>query len=267
MQYEISHEVHERVAAILDGVEDEHGVRILFAVESGSRAWGFASPDSDYDVRFVYVRPAEWYLSLGKRRDVIELPIRDDMDVNGWDIRKALPLLLKGNPAMLEWLQSPIVYRRTPEVDDLAALADRINHRKAACHHYLHLGLNAFRSQIVGQARVRLKKYFYCLRPALALLWARTHACGRLPMDLPTLLAGAELPPSLRLAVDGLLEAKERSSEMGEGNRIPVIDAFLEMEFSLARARAPRPLDIDPSLVDKAQVLFLKIVLGEKTDR
>lgn len=262
MLQDISCEARERIAAILEGIESDHGVRILFAVESGSRAWGFASPDSDYDVRFVYVRSAEWYLSLEKRRDVIELPIKDDMDVNGWDIRKALPLLLKGNPAVLEWLQSPIVYRRTPEMADLVNLADRMNHRRALRHHYLHLGLNEFRREIAGRDRVRLKKYFYCLRPALALLWERTHVCGRIPMDLPTLLAGVELPLSLRMAVDGLLEAKERSSEVGEGSRIPLIDAFLDMEFFLARAKGPCRPGIDSGLIDKAQVLFLKIVLG-----
>lgn len=267
MQAAISQEVRDKIGFSLDAVEDAHDVRIVFAVESGSRAWGFPSPDSDYDVRFVYVRPAEWYLSLEKQRDVIELPIKDAMDINGWDIKKALPLLLKGNPALLEWLQSPFVYRRSPCVDDLASLAERINHRKAAGHHYLHLGLNAFRSQIAGRDRVQLKKYFYCLRPALALLWSRTHSWGRIPMDMPTLLAGVELPPSVWEAIDGLLEAKERSSEIGEGNRIPVLDAFLEMEFSLARARAPRPPEIDSSLIGKAQVLFLKIVLGEAPDR
>jgi len=97
-----------RILADLGRIEREEGVRILFAVESGSRAWGFPSPDSDYDARFVYARPADWYLSLAPGRDVVELPIDGDYDTNGWDIRKALNLLLKPNPVLLEWLSSPI---------------------------------------------------------------------------------------------------------------------------------------------------------------
>jgi len=94
----------------LRNLEVREDVRILFAVESGSRAWGFASPDSDFDVRFVYARRQDWYLSLLPGRDVIELPLIGDDDINGWDIRKALNLALKPNPVLLEWLSSPIQY-------------------------------------------------------------------------------------------------------------------------------------------------------------
>lgn len=64
--------MRERIIELLHSIEAEHGVKVLYACESGSRAWGFASPDSDYDVRFVYVRPLEDYLSLVPVRDVIE---------------------------------------------------------------------------------------------------------------------------------------------------------------------------------------------------
>lgn len=262
MSQGISDDVRGRVGAILDRIEREHGIRILFAVESGSRAWGFASPDSDFDVRFVYARPVEWYLSLDKRRDVIELPIEDGMDINGWDIQKALLLLLKANPALLEWLNSPIVYREGPAMSDLGYLANQIDHRKAARHHYLHLGLNQFRSQIDGRERVAIKKYFYCLRPAAALRWERTHRHGRVPMDLPTLLTGIDLAPSLRAAIDDLLARKAISSEMGEGERISEIDRFVREEFRLAQAQAPRVPTLDPSLIDKAQALFLRSMTG-----
>lgn len=262
MLQEIADDVRGRINAILGQIEREHGVRILFAVESGSRAWGFASPDSDYDVRFVYARPVEWYLSLEKRRDVIELPINDGMDVNGWDIQKALTLLLKANPALLEWLKSPIVYRTGPTMPELARLAAQTDHRKAARHHYLHLGLNQFRSQIDGRDKVALKKYFYCLRPAAALRWERTHKQGRVPMDLPRLLAGIDLPPPLRAVVDDLMARKAISSEMGEGDRIPEIDRFVREEFRLAQARSPRVPALDPSLIDKAQGLFLRSLMG-----
>ena len=104
-------EARARVMADLCRIEREESVRILFAVESVSRAWGFPSPDSDYDARFVYVREPDWYLSLESGRNVIELPIQDDFDVNGWDIRKALLLIMKPNPVLIEWLSSPIRYR------------------------------------------------------------------------------------------------------------------------------------------------------------
>ena len=109
----------------LDAVESAEDVRLLMAVESGSRAWGFPSPDSDYDVRFVYVRPRDWYLSLVPGRDVIEYPIVDEIDLNGWDVRKSLGLLLKSNAVVSEWMNSPIRYRTDdPFIAKLAALAD-----------------------------------------------------------------------------------------------------------------------------------------------
>ena len=118
--------VRQEVRRRLDDLEREEAVRVLYACESGSRAWGFASTDSDYDVRFLYVRPRDWYLSIAARRDVIEQPIVDPYDVNGWDLRKALQLFRKSNPPLLEWLGSPIVYReRTSAAAALRRLAAR----------------------------------------------------------------------------------------------------------------------------------------------
>ncbi len=124
----------ERLRAIdaaLDGIAAE--VRILLAIESGSRAWGFPSPDSDYDVRLVYARPLPWYISVERRRDVIEQPMRDDLDIGGWDIRKALALLCKGNPVLIEWLASPTVYRGDAgAMERLRGFAAQVDHRRAA---------------------------------------------------------------------------------------------------------------------------------------
>lgn len=97
----------------VSNIEAERGVRVLYACESGSRGWGFASPDSDYDVRFIYVHPLPWYLRVSAQRDVIEVPISDELDINGWELRKALGLLKKGNATLIEWLDSPVVYRAT----------------------------------------------------------------------------------------------------------------------------------------------------------
>ena len=260
MTKEICAGMHEIIRATLDRIEHEHDAHILFAVESGSRAWGFASPDSDYDVRFVYARPVDWYLSLREGRDVIELPIDGDLDVNGWDIRKALILLLKGNPALLEWLNSPIVYRAGAALTALAGLAARIDHRTAARHHYLHLGRTQFRRQIDGREDVPLKKYFYCLRPAAALRWDRSHDTGRIPMDLPTLLAEIDLDPALRGLIADLLDRKAQTSELGSGPRIPAIDHFVQDEFHRAAARSPQPPEPDAEVQKMAEALFRHVV-------
>ena len=133
-------EVFQRVQDALAQVEAERDVRVLFACESGSRAWGFASRDSDYDVRFLYAHRRDWYLSVEDRRDVIERPIADDLDVSGWELRKALRLLRKSNPPLLEWLQSPVVYRRDPVfTTEFGVLASEFYSPRRCFAHYLHM--------------------------------------------------------------------------------------------------------------------------------
>ena len=109
--------MRKKIQTQLRRIEEEENIKILLAVESGSRAWGFASPDSDYDVRFIYIRRMEDYLKLEKVRDVIELPMDDVLDMNGWDLQKTLRLLYKSNPTLFEWFSSPIVYQETEFAD------------------------------------------------------------------------------------------------------------------------------------------------------
>lgn len=152
-------------------IEKEKNVRILYACESGSRAWGFASPDSDYDVRFIYAQPADNYLSIEERKDVIELPVNEVLDISGWDIRKVLQLFLKSNPPLYEWMQSPIVYKEQGAFkSELLRLAGEYFSGRAGCHHYISMARNTFEYDLQGE-QVRIKKYFYALRPALAALW------------------------------------------------------------------------------------------------
>lgn len=253
--------VRARIDVTLADLESRKDIRILWAVESGSRAWGFPSPDSDYDVRFVYVRPLEWYLSLSPGRDVIELPIVDELDVVGWDLRKALGLLVKANPALLEWLSSSIVYRAMPEAEGLRTLARQSPYRRSAAHHYLALLRSNYDRSIAGRPMVRLKKYMYCLRPALALLWLRTRD-DMVPMDQPSLLAGLSLPAALDDAIHTLMEMKSASGEMGEGPRVAVIDAFLESELRLAQEGAIKAPPASPEFHEAAEALFRALVLG-----
>src|SRR5690606_13214968 len=149
-------------------------VRILFAIESGSRAWGFPSRDSDYDVRFVYARPLDWYLSVYEGRDVIECPVDGLLDLNGWDLKKALDLLRRSNPALMEWLSSPLRYLATPAGDPFAPLAERPFPPVAACPPYPST-VREHVNRAAGPDRVRLKRYLYTLRPLLAARWVVEH--------------------------------------------------------------------------------------------
>src|SRR5262249_47181029 len=126
-----------KIDSQLESIAREHGVTIPFAIESGSRAWGFPSPDSDYDCRFIYVRSLEDYLSLFPPRDVIETPLDGDLDVNGWDLAKAIRLLLKGNAVVIEWLTSPIVYTADKWFrDSFFSLSERVANRELVARHY-----------------------------------------------------------------------------------------------------------------------------------
>jgi uncharacterized protein len=256
----IPNEVRQRIHQELDGIERDHDVRILFAVESGSRAWGFASPDSDYDVRFVYVRPLSWYVRLSAGHDVIERPIIDDLDIGGWDLRKALNLLVRANPALIEWLSSPMVYREGREAGLIRELAEASPHRHSAHHHYRALASNNYSRYIAGRESVKLKKYMYCIRPAAALRWLRTRL-DRVPMDFPSLLAGVTFEADLQQAVDALLALKMNTPELGEGPRIPAIDSFVEFEVGCAQDPGGAPAG-DSAFRERAEALFQAIVLG-----
>ena len=255
--------VRQRIEAKLAEIEGQGSARIILAVESGSRAWGFPSSDSDYDVRFIYARRLDWYLSIEKRRDVIECPIVDDLDISGWDIRKALQLLLKSNSTLVEWLTSPIRYREDePAANALRDLAQSAEFQFPARFHYLRLGHSQFESNIAGRDAVRLKKYFYSLRPALSLRWLRTRS-GWPPMDLPSLRDGLELDREVCDAIDELTVLKARQGESGTGDRIEVLDRIMEAEFAAAEAAAGKGRGIPEELRSSANDLFRSIVNGE----
>jgi len=257
----ISPTARQTIERKLTEIETAESVRIIFAIESGSRAWGFPSPDSDYDVRFVYVRKPDWYLSIDPRRDVIELPIDGDFDVNGWDLRKALQLLIKSNPVLLEWLSSPIVYRADHDaMRRLKELGHRTAYFKPSLFHYLHLCTSQYGRFIRDKEKVQLKKYFYCLRPALALMWLRTNAGRSVPMSLNELRAGLELPKDLSAFFDVLLERKRVTKELGTGPRNAALDDFIEHEMELARENAGTPPPVQPSILDEANALFRELV-------
>jgi predicted nucleotidyltransferase len=212
----------ETVAAIdaeLASLAELHGVSIKLAVESGSRAWGFPSLDSDYDCRFVFLRPLAHYLALTPPRDVIEGPCDGLLDINGWDLPKALRLALKGNAVIAEWATSPIIYGGDARFrESLAGLLDRIGDRHMLARHYFHLALGQARTLGDLSAPLPLKKFFYLIRPLVALRWLETHSSRALPpMHLPTLCAETELDSSFIEALGELTRRKGETREMGAG--------------------------------------------------
>lgn len=214
----------EKTQEQLREIEDREHVRILLAVESGSRAWGFASPDSDYDVRFIYVRSLEDYLKLDVKKDVIELPIDDVLDINGWDLQKALRLLHKSNPSLFEWFSSPIVYKKTDFVDKINELMTKYFSSKKNLYHYISMAEGNYREYLKGDY-VKIKKYFYVLRPVLACRWILDK--GTPPPVLFSKLVKEELPIELTDTVNSLLDLKMNSKEIDSIPKISELNEYL----------------------------------------
>ncbi len=228
----------------LQNAEREHSVKVLLAVESGSRAWGFASPNSDYDARFIYVNRPEWYLSveLEEQRDVIEYPIVDEIDINGWDLRKALRLYWKSNPTFVEWIQSPIIYS---EIGSFARSARDLMTKVYSCergiYHYRSMAKTNYRGYLKTE-QVPLKKYFYVLRPLLATRWLERFGSAA-PIEFNRLLEMIHDKPLLVDSINALLELKRNSPEMGLSPQIPPIQAFIEEELARLETILPERAD------------------------
>lgn len=227
--YMTQEEMNRLVPEKLREIEDMYDVTVLWAIESGSRAWGFASPDSDFDVRFIYKRKPESYLKLNPDRDVIELPIDDAWDVSGWDLDKTLKLLQKSNPTLYEWLRSPIKYKDTDFARRIAPLMEDCFAEDKMIYHYLNTAKHNIRDHLLGDS-VRPKKYFYALRPVLACIWIRNYHTA--PPVLFDQLYSTVLPEALKNSVDYLLELKINALEKVEISPIKEIGDFLNSQVS-----------------------------------
>ncbi len=204
--------VIESIERAIAEIERQHDVRVLFAAESGSRAWGFASPDSDFDVRFIYVHRRDWYLSIDEPRDVIEAMLPGDLDLSGWELRKTLRLFLRCNLALNEWLGSPIVYREHGDcAQRMRALVTDGFRAPAGYHHYLRMAQSVY-AEHLAQDPVRLKKLFYVLRPLLACRWIRA-AASQPPTEFQHLLSADWVSAAERGLVADLLIEKADASE------------------------------------------------------
>ncbi|MDR1849226.1 MAG: nucleotidyltransferase domain-containing protein [Zoogloeaceae bacterium] len=238
-------------------LEAKENIRILFAIESGSRAWGFASPDSDYDVRFIYVRPVTEYLKLEKRRDVIEYMLTGELDINGWDLDKALKLMRLSNPTFFEWCNSPIVYQQTDFLQKLNRIKDKYFYGKAGLHHYLNMAGRNYREYLKGD-EVRLKKYFYVLRPLLACAWILKEGAPP-PMLFKELLA--DLPHNLRVIVDGLLDMKMNNPEIAQGKKMVELNDWIEAEIKTIEAQlAKLPAEKKPDWQELDELFLAEVM-------
>ena len=241
----------------LNEIEERENIRILHCIESGSRAWGFASPDSDYDVRFIYVRPKEFYLRLDKTRDVIEWQLDDMLDINGWDVQKALTLLHNSNPTLFEWNSSPIVYRTTDDWQKIAAVINRYFVAKSGLYHYLSTAKSNYREYLKGET-VRLKKYFYVLRPLLACKWILAE--GTPPPMLFTALMDKYLDEELKPDVERLLELKINTPEIGEGKRFDRVNDYLDRNIEEIEKRIAELPREEPRDWDELNTIFLSLL-------
>lgn len=221
----IAPEMKQIIIKELNKIEEKEHVKILLAVESGSRAWGFASPDSDYDVRFIYVRPKDDYLRLESVKDVIELPINEVLDINGWDLQKTLRLLYKSNPTLFEWFSSPIVYTETEFAEQFRSVMNNYFSSKRSLYHYISMAEGNYR-EYLKRDMVRAKKYFYVLRPVLACRWILEK--GTPPPMLFAELMDSQLPKELFEDVNRLLELKMNAPEIKEIPRIDIINDYLD---------------------------------------
>jgi uncharacterized protein len=222
--------LRDKILAEIQKIEGQYEVKICLAVESGSRAWGFPSKDSDYDVRFIYVHKKDWYLSIDQKRDVIELPINDLLDINGWEVTKALRLFRKSNPPLMEWLHSGIVYYQAFSlVDQMKTIQNQVFLPQSALYHYLNMAKGNFRDYLRND-EVKIKKYFYVLRPVLACVWIERYNTVP-PIEFQTLVEELLEEGQLKQDILTLLERKISGDELNLEPKVTVINDFLEKEI------------------------------------
>ena len=229
---EIVHLIKEKLSQI----EACENIHILYACESGSRAWGFASPDSDYDVRFVYVRPVQDYLRVKEQPDYIDAELNDVYDINGWDLKKFFKQLYKSNPVIFEWADSPIVYRTSEEWEKVKAVMKDYVKLKAMIYHYIGLAESIMKKSFVG-TEIVYKNYTYVYRAVLAASYvfykknpAPTEYCK---------LVEAEISPEeeefLADLEDDICEKKRTQSERAKGKRIMAHEIFFANRIAIIK--------------------------------
>ena len=206
-------------------LKERKKIKILLAVESGSRAWGFPSPDSDYDVRIIYMHDPDWYLTINDKKDTIDYFHGELLDVNGWDIRKTLRLLRKSNATPFEWAQSPIIYEEEKGFrEKLLALANQFFQPRHTLNHYMGIARNSYFSK-----DLKLKKLFYVIRPVLAARWIIEKQSVP-PMDIHNLMEVIKDDP-VKIKIEDLIQIKSKANEDFVYSIEEDIKVFIEAQF------------------------------------
>ncbi len=238
-------------------LENRHSIKILYAVESGSRAWGFASPDSDWDVRYLYIHRQDWYLKIDSQKDDQQEILPNALDLAGWEFKKALRLFRKSNPPMLEWLNSPLVYmQRFSVADKLRKLANSYFNPKSCLYHYLHMAEGNYRAYLQRDL-VRTKKYLYVLRPLLACDWIKNNGTMA-PVVFRELLDSQVDDRKTKMEIENLLVRKMAGDELGEGPKIPLLNDFVEQKTVYYKQYVQHLGPIHPPDTSLLDALFLE---------
>ena len=242
----------EEIQKTLEDIELEKGVRILYACESGSRAWGFSSTDSDYDVRFIYAHNKDYYLSVfDNRRDVIELPIDDLLDVNGWDLKKVLSLLYKNNLALFEWINSPVVYLDLDIKDKFIDLVNSNFRKDRAHYHYFSMACGFYKDHILNKEEPNMKKLFYCLRTTFACLWVNKFETMP-PVDFTQMLISDLASKEIIDEINFMIEEKLHKGEKDSTPSCQLSRQFIINSLDTLKDLQPKGRTPDKDLVDSA---------------
>lgn len=250
--------MRHQIISALKALETEKNIKIIYAVESGSRAWGFASENSDWDVRFIYVHQKDWYLDIDTHKDTIDQMLPNDLDLSGWEIQKALRLFRKSNPSLMEWLESPIVYLEDEVLmQEWRTLADIYFNPKNEMYHYLNMARNTYRNYLEGET-VTIKKYFYALRPLFACRWIMEK--GETPPVLFSEMLADFENEAIRPIVEELLIEKRSAKELGERPIITNLNQFLLAEIDFFTTYLDN-FDYQKTFDSKPLNMFFKTVL------
>jgi predicted nucleotidyltransferase len=238
-------------------LEQLHHIKILYACESGSRAWGFASPDSDFDVRFIYARCINDYLNIRDIPDTLGLPVNEILDIGGWDIKKSLKLFLKSNAPLYEWLQSPIIYvTETGFTDELRSIMPKYFLSRAAANHYLSMAKNTLVNDLNAE-QVKLKRYFYALRPALACLWVVENQSVP-PMEFEKLRIQIRDKP-VQQEIENLLEQKKLADEKALITPVSILNNWLGQTLTYCSEHMAKLQDKKQG-IEELNILFRKYI-------
>lgn len=253
-------------------IEQKHQVKILYAVESGSRAWGFPSKDSDYDVRFIYVHQPDWYLSIdqqgvGTKRNVIELSNDEEkLDISGWEITKALRLFRKSNPSLLEWMRSPMVYGDEYAFnEELKKLEPMVFRPNVCIYHYMNMAANIYMEDLQGPT-VKVKRYFYTLRAVLACEWIAKYR-ETPPIELSTLMNEFITEGEVKDEIERLLKRKMDGAAQAMEPCNKVVNAYLEAELERIEAYSKKRSVLDGDPTPALNALFRSTLKGAYPDQ